>query len=430
MRIVAGNVVTGDDFFKDRLVLVERLEERLEFSDILVIGPRRTGKTSLIKEYLRQQEEKNKNFKSIFLNLEQTQNLYDFYIRIIREILHAVNKWKLYQHDTERVIKSCSTRLNEILGDGVNIGVLLGLPPEMSPAINFPKFEAKKIIELRQQLGDIIRKITIPVVIVLDEFPELIWKLGKDESKEDQKAIRKEQTELMLAGLRALRQELDGSRTRHKIIIAGSVNLPITLEHLDLDNLINDIEKLEIPNLIPEEGIKLFNSLIAPEEFKFEGFNSNQFIEQQFGAIAPFFIQVFANSLVQMRIDRGKGIIFSLEDFITCYKELMVTPGIRYLKNRIERYYDRTETVYAILSIIAKNQFQNNSNTSEEECLEWVKSKTGIDLPRDQQTDLLAQMQSDDLMQIQAEKFYFSSRLLCNFWHYTLVGSQFLTSGR
>lgn len=74
MEIVTGAVTTGDNFYKGRLTCIEELHARLELTDLLLLGPRRTGKTSLVKEYLlRQASKDSKNFFYLYMNLEDTK---------------------------------------------------------------------------------------------------------------------------------------------------------------------------------------------------------------------------------------------------------------------------------------------------------------------------------------------------------------------
>jgi len=432
MRIVTGNVVTGENFFQARQPDVQRLREQLAISDVLLVGPRRTGKTSLLKEYLLQQEETNPQFKSIFIDLESTKNLYEFYVKIIREILRVTRKWRLYLTQTDELIKRFSTQLSEIFESKIDISAILGLPSETPVTISFPKFEPKKITELQQKLSEILHALSEPLVIVLDEFPELIWRLGQDAVLEQRVQIRKEQTEFMLSGLRTLRQESTGQGAKHKIVIAGSVNLVSTLEHLGLSDAINDIVRLELADLTAPQAIQLFEELAQSEQFKFNPPKIYEaFIAKQFGSTSPLYIQMFAQLFVQLRIDRGGDLEFSEDDLITSYKNLISTSGgqgPRYLRTRIERYYTAEEQklVLPILEIVAKNQFQNKTKTSESDCLSYAQNKAAVEMPRLQQTDLLAKMKSDDLIHISTDQYWFESQFLCNFWHYTLVGTEFL----
>jgi len=432
MRIVTGNVVTGDNFFEERQPIVQRLGEMLAVTDVLIVGPRRTGKTSLIKEYLRQKEENDEQFKSIFIDLESTKNLYEFYVKIIKEVLRATKKWQLCLNKTEELLKKWSTQLSQIFEGKLDVAPLLSLPTETQLNISFPRFEAKKIAELRDELEEILRALSVPLVIVLDEFPELIWQFGQEKPIEERVKTRKEQTSFMLSGLRTLRQESPVTGVKHKVIIAGSVNLENTLEYLQLSEEINDLPRLPIPDLTSDEAIRLFTQLAATEQFKFSPDSIYQtFIAKQFGKTSPLYIQLFAQLLVQIRIDRGGEVIFNEDDLKTCYKQLITTSGgqgPRYFRTRIGRYYNEEEqkAVYAILEIIAKNQFHLKTATSEDDCLAFAQSKGVLPATRLQQTDLLAKMKADDLIHIFTSNYGFESQFLCNFWHYILVGTGFL----
>ena len=73
MKNITGNPVTHDDFLKTRLPLVDELRNVLRNSPVIIEAPRRSGKTSLVKELIRQEETKKKKeqeFKILFFDLE------------------------------------------------------------------------------------------------------------------------------------------------------------------------------------------------------------------------------------------------------------------------------------------------------------------------------------------------------------------------
>jgi hypothetical protein len=431
MQIVTGNVVTGDNFYKGRRPAVDHLREKLKTSDVLIVGPRRTGKTSVIREYLLQEEENNPEFKSIFINLESTQNLYDFYFKIIREIFRATRQWRVVADRAGELIRTTVNRLGEVFEGKIDVATILGLPSETQITINIPRIEPKKIGEMIKQLEEILKNLPIDLVIALDEFPELIWKLGRDlPTVAAQRDARVEQTSLMLAGLRTLRQQSNVEARKHKIIIAGSVNLRNTLSYLGLEPQINDMEQVEISDLLPKQCIELFEELIEAEALKFTPErNYESFIGRQFGSTSPFYIQSFAQLLVQLRIDRAEDKPFTDEDLKSCYKKLISSgAGPRFLINRIEKYYNQAEHkyVYALLKAVAKVQFENRTHISEEECFAFVESETKEKLERMKQTDLLAKLNADNLIDVDSVGLYFTSQFLCNFWHYSLIGTEYL----
>ena len=112
MEIVTGGITAGDDFFEGRKQYVDELAKLISTNDILLVGPRRTGKTSLINEYLLREKENQGIY--LYLNLEDCKGLYEFYIRVIREVLNLTDKLGLLQAQTSQFIKDACNKLSQI----------------------------------------------------------------------------------------------------------------------------------------------------------------------------------------------------------------------------------------------------------------------------------------------------------------------------
>lgn len=434
MRIIAGPPTTGDNFYEGRLQVIELLGKKLdENNDVLIIGPRRTGKTSAIKEYLRQSHEKDTAFCSIYIDLEKIQSLYEFYFSVIRAIYSERKKYKLFIDDGINIVKNLNNYLSEVFGDGLDAGTLLDPVLGTSLKIKIPKFnleeDSKKLQSLSKQLSGLLGSLTKDVVIVLDEFPELIWKLGKGEPKETQKESRKSQAQLLLEGLRAVRQEKDNRK--HKVIIAGSVNLQNTLTYLQLEQYINDLSDIEIPYLTARDAQDLLSQLVATNDFTiqtpefFKGF-----IEKQFGQCSPYYIQIYAEHMQQLVLNRSGNNVFTNSDIELCYKNTISSEkGPKYFRDRIRKYYEADEEIVKkILYHLANHQFSTGEpmkeNKLQEEIFNEFKSLT-----RSNFTEIIEQMHSDDFIQyLKGGGFLgYESQFICNYWNYSFVNTRFIS---
>lgn len=428
MQIIAGGVPLGEDFYKGRIESVDELRSKIVKNDVLLIGPRRTGKTSVIKEFLRQENENNKDFYCIFIDLEKAQDLYEFYFLILKAIYQTCRKWKLLLNDGKDFLKSVSNLGAEIFEGKIDPSAILGMPEGASVSIKFPKFdisEQDKLKILSTKLHDELRNIKEEITIVLDEFPELIWKFGQTEKEELQLESRKIQTQFLLESLRSIRQE-DETRSK-RVIIAGSVNLPNTLKHLGLEHTINDIDRLNIPYLTPAQSFDLMSQLIEGNELDIKDMSFfESTILNQVGICSPYYIQIFAECLIQLTIDRGGILEFSNNDIKLCYKNALIgEKGPTYLLERIKRYYlKNSEKVEHVLEIVSKEQFHNKKYLPEKKVNSSLQS---LGMNRRQISALMAKMKSDDLIQFleDGEVIGFRSQILCNFWNYTFIDTEY-----
>lgn len=417
MEIVTGGITTGEDFFEGRKQYVDELGHLLETNDVLLVGPRRTGKTSLIKQFLIQEKDKGKI--CLYLNLEDTKGLYEFYVRVIREVLFLTDKMGLLADQTGEFIKGTCNKLNQIFQGKVKLPAdALGTNVEAALEVSIPKFDPQTIEALQEELNAVLSNVKQQLIIVLDEFPELIFKFPED--------VKKERTKLLMSGLRSVRQKLAvDQKKNHKVIVAGSVNLENTINSLGLSETINDLPPLKIPNLSPEECYQLLNKLAVSAEFKFASEEETKaFILKQFSYSTPFYIQLFADNLRnikrQRRVDTFDG--SHLKD---AYKVLIQGDrGPNYFLKRVDNinYYSAEEKaqVLTILKQIAKKQFDMEIATTDDE----VKALITDSLARKR---LLTKLGLDDFFQIgDGGNYKFDCQVICNFWHYSLNDGSYL----
>ena len=81
MENITGKAVTQDNYLKTRLYLVSELKILAKSHSVIIEAPRRFGKTSVIKELIRQEnakQEDDKQFNIIFLELEGEETIENF----------------------------------------------------------------------------------------------------------------------------------------------------------------------------------------------------------------------------------------------------------------------------------------------------------------------------------------------------------------
>jgi AAA+ ATPase superfamily predicted ATPase len=417
MEIVTGGITTGDDFFEGRKQYVDELAKLISTNDILLVGPRRTGKTSLIKEYLLREKE-NQGI-CLYLNLEDCKGLYEFYVRVIREVLNLTDKLSLLQTQTGQFIKDSCNKLSQIFKGKIKFPTDgLGTNIEGSIEVAIPTFDANTISELQQELNLILSNLKAPITIVLDEFPEIIFKFPE--------ASRIDETKQLLSGLRAVRQKLTVDQVKtHRVIIAGSINLENTLNSMGLGDTINDLTPLKIPNLTSDEGYTLLTSLALGAEFQFSDPNeAKDFFTKQFGYCTPFYIQLFADNLRNIKRQKRQD-HFDLGHIKDAYKVLIQGDrGPNYFLKRLHNpaYYSGSERDPAlnILRAIAKKQFETSAHTTDEE----IKHLIPDSLIR---IRLMIKLGLDDFFQVGGGGNYiFDCQVICNFWNFSLNNGSFL----
>lgn len=223
MNKAGGNWVQGDSFF-DRHSEVEELSERVRAgSHTLVVGPRRMGKTSLVRETLRRLED-NGECTTFFVDIEGAEDPADAIVAIAAECRSATGKWR---------------RAGKAIRNAVPVG----------------EFQYKDFkIRLRAQIhsgnwkkhGDAIFQALAqqekPCVLAIDELPLLVRRLLTQGTG----TITKEGRSATDIFLSWLRQHGQSHRPNVTIVVSGSVSIEPILEQAGLTAHMNIFQPLSL----------------------------------------------------------------------------------------------------------------------------------------------------------------------------------------
>jgi hypothetical protein len=231
MRNVTGPPVEDDDFF-DRPHELQKLQRELaNGANILFTAPRRVGKTSLI---LRLCEVcRRDGWSAAFLNVEGCSDELTFAEKLVDELHRAgLNPEAMNRAAT------ALRKVRQALG-GVKVGI--GVDIEIANA------EDADYSTLARSLESIFRKIDEDgkkVLIAVDEMPELLLNLAKQENGTERVAQ-------LLHWLRALRQT---HRKHIHWIFLGSIGLDSFVDDRNLRKSINDLTTISIEALSESEA--------------------------------------------------------------------------------------------------------------------------------------------------------------------------------
>lgn len=232
MRNVTGSPVEDDDFF-DRPRDLARLQRELaNAANVLLTAPRRVGKTSLVLRLC--ELERQAGRCAVFTNVEGCHDELAF----AENLVDGLSESGLHPEPLGRV--SLAFRKARQALSGLKVGAA-GVDMEMGST------EDPDLSTLGRAIESIFRKIETgekPVLLVIDEMPELLLALGRDEHGTE-RVVR------LLHWLRALRQTY-----RHHVrwIFLGSIGLDSFVDDRNLRKAINDLTPLNLEALDPEEA--------------------------------------------------------------------------------------------------------------------------------------------------------------------------------
>lgn len=198
---------------------------------ILFVAPRRVGKTSIMKALAAESE---RGFLLVYEDIESCGTSAELYRRLWQLILKRIHLQR---------------RLSE------QVGQLLGRNRVKSISLDGGiEFEEDQVdhkallLLLVQKLGEE----KIHVVLLLDEFPDVITRVQRNEGPEAAIDI-----------LHTLREMRQSEQFRHfTLVLAGSVGLGHVVSRLDRPKLILDLRDIEVPPLSRSEGHTLMDMIL------------------------------------------------------------------------------------------------------------------------------------------------------------------------
>ncbi|MBN19921.1 MAG: hypothetical protein CL678_01445 [Bdellovibrionaceae bacterium] len=373
-----GGEATGEAFFEGRRSYVQALENTVNNTGdnlILILGPRRIGKTSIVKQYF---EERNAAEDDpgvyVYIYLPKIANLVDFYKKSIEEIQESLKrngKFKKFQDvarlsRVKRAFATFRNSIDEIKAAGYGIKVK-----------DSDKWEeyTSLVASLREEFISLILTFEKEkVVLGFDEVPEAIQHLLKNENGRDE-------VELWLEHFREMRHNTQ-LKDIVTLILFGSVNMKLTLERINQSKGVNDAYNITVEPLEIADVKKLFWDLVDTLDYKILESNKEivePFLEKMFNYVSPWAIQ---NFLDQLEPPKEKNQI-ETELKSAYYRLFDVVGGVRYLEERLNEYYVEGEIIQlkAILKYLVEQHIDHGEEEiQDKELLDWSKKELLIDI--------------------------------------------------
>ena len=215
-----GRLAEGSAFF-DRDEIIGRAWDLLGTSNLLLLAPRRVGKSSLLNRM--KEEGSSKGFSTLYLSVPDAEDELDFLKRLIRafrETEWAPGAWlstfkKILPEDLEVVLK---TSLIELRGK---------------------KFDWRRPAE---ELETLLKGADSQTLLLIDELPLLIGSIIHQDPS-GQRAER------FLLWLKRLREQY-----RPRWFFAGSIGLDSVARKLKLSGTIHDLQPIELGEFSAEKA--------------------------------------------------------------------------------------------------------------------------------------------------------------------------------
>lgn len=273
MKIIVGQAARKEDFWGREREL-ENIWDAIESgSHILLVAPRRVGKTSIMYKII---DEPLSNYIALYVDVESADSENEFWKKLFKNITNE-DFAKTFGNRARHFFGFISTiKIDSISSNGVKLGD--------SKEISY--FEVFK--QLIENIDDGTK-----LIIMVDEFAQAIENIIK-KGKEDE-------AEILLQNMRELRQN-EKISDKVKFIYAGSIGLESIAKKIDSIKHINDLNSIPINTLdIPEA--KDFATKLAESNEIFIVGEQVDYILEKIEWLIPFHIQIILQELKRFRKD-------------------------------------------------------------------------------------------------------------------------------
>jgi hypothetical protein len=215
-----GRLADGSAFF-DRQEIMSRAWDLLKTSNLLLLAPRRVGKSSLLNRM--REDGSSRGYNALYLSVPDAEDELDFIKRLVRGL-----------RDAEWTSSGWFAAFKDKLPDDLEFVLKTGLV----------ELKAKKVDWRRpaEDLESILGSADSETLLLIDELPLLIGSIVQ----QDPSGVRAERFLLWLKRLREQYQP--------RWFFAGSIGLDSVARRLKLSGTIHDLQPIELGAFSPDKA--------------------------------------------------------------------------------------------------------------------------------------------------------------------------------
>jgi len=338
---MTGQVVTGSKYFpreKDESKVWRRLNKG---GHLLILAPRRVGKTSLLRHL-----EHNPKEEYVFLYsiVQSCSTEHEYYKAIIENLFKSdftnkINTLKNWGQDKIDAIKA-SIKDVSFCEAGMTFN-------DKDRKLNHH--------DLKAVLNQI--KIDKKLILVVDEFPDVLEKINAEHNHAA--------AESFLSGCRELWQDPELDK-KVQFIFTGSIGLDTLVNKLNLSDLINALNTISVEPLKNDKAIEFIDFITSESEEDIQlTAETKQYLLNKVGWLMPYYIELLWVSLEDLCCD--EEITTPTNAHIDqAYLELFSQNNRSYFIHWVERLnrLHATERKFALL-LLQKISEQNELSVQE-----------------------------------------------------------------
>ncbi|HEX8710019.1 MAG TPA: hypothetical protein VF723_17390 [Pyrinomonadaceae bacterium] len=277
-----GCPVRGDDFY-GRDAFIRMVREKLEAGHVLLVSPRRFGKTSVMYRLI---DEPWEDFVLVHADLEHLVEPADLIALLVVQLAKDARLSKTAT-GLSYFPKPLWSRFRETFEE-----------------IDLLKLRIKLREKLRtrwqedgEELFERVAAAPHQVIFILDEFPMMIDRMAQSDAG-------RQEAKIMLRWLRKLRQSPDLKNVR--FLVAGSIGIGQVLNALGEIASINDFEQLWLEPFPQEVAMAFLDELARTHKLPLSRPSKRKMLEL-IGTAVPYFVQIIFSEVAKAHMQDGRA---------------------------------------------------------------------------------------------------------------------------
>ena len=262
INTIIGQVATGNNFFP-RVNIINNIWEKINTgSNILLVAPRRVGKTSILYNLV---DNPHSAHIVIYFTSESINNENEFYRKLYNHISDALAGIDKYRTKIQTIAKDLLSRIEAIGKDGITIG-----------GSKITYYDVLKDLLIKNDFEG------MRIVVLVDEFSQTVENIIQDEG--ERAAIH------FLESKREIRQ-LKGIQNRVQFVYAGSIGLENIVSRINSINTINDLSSVSVTPLTKEESRQFIKKILDDSQVKIPA-DAFDYLAEKVEWLIPFYFQL------------------------------------------------------------------------------------------------------------------------------------------
>lgn len=398
VHLVVGPPATKEAFF-DREKILERIWKRIEVGNLLLVAPRRFGKTSIM---LQMRDFPKDDAIVLYMDIEWISEPIDFITEIISQLTDEDGGVFLEK------VKDMSKLGLKYLQSAIEETEISGFKLKLRESLKENWKDKGK--ELLQVIDTIDKRL----IFIVDELPLMVNRMLKKKGAEE--------VEEFLYWFRAMR--ISGGLKNIRFVVGGSIGIEHILGKIGAIASVNDLERIQIEAFDNEKARVFTKKLLESEGIE----PKEEVVEKILDIVEvnmPYLIQVLiaalGNEVLNLNIET-----ISPELVEEVYQKRVLGVECRtyfeHYYGRIKDYYEDEEAKSAKLIL---KELSRREKLSKKELFDLYVRTTGKSEDEEGFSHLMTDLENDFYVESDAEngEYGFTTKVLRDWWrkHYGFV---------